>query len=409
MSLHRDVASNANLGLAPMEGVSDFPFRLWLSLCSNPTKATTPFLRVTDTYPKRFDDNFAPEITWANGLVDYKLCIQFMAADPLDFLRSASMLPGHVKELELNCGCPSSNPVGGGAGSSLLKDVDSFKQFIETICDRLDQRQLAVKIRTGFHSDENFYRLIESIKDLPLAKLTIHGRTKEQRYSSFARWDLIEDAIDMLPFQVVASGDITCYKSLSERLKHHPKISQLIIGRGALRNPWIFDELRQGQAVRITPTALIQSLLAFVKLTDMFKQDPDSLKDLLSQGIGLEPCGTSESAWRTLHVKLDDACARSKQALELQKHSFNRLKLLWNYLRGHLPEVFFNPLLLRTKSIAEFEEFFQTIQKEHASNQLELKKQNAKDWIYTSDKKAPPSSYQDFLSGFKTSNSFDLL
>ena len=409
MSLHRDVASNTDLGLAPMEGVSDFPFRLWLSLCSNPTKATTPFLRVTDTYPKRFDDNFAPEITWAQGFVAYKLSIQFMAANPLDFIRTASMLPNHVKELELNCGCPSSNPVGGGAGSSLLKDVDSFKQFIETICEKLYKRKLAVKIRTGFHTDNTFYQLIESIKDLPLAKLTIHGRTKEQRYSSFARWDLIEDAVEMVPFQVVASGDITCYDSLSERLKYHPKISHMIIGRGALRNPWIFDEVRQGQTVHISPAALLQSLLAFAKLTDLFKQDPDSLKELLNQSIGLNPCGTSESAWRELHEKLDDAYARSKQGLALKKHSFNRLKLLWNYLRGHLPEVFFNPLLLRTKGIAEFEEFFQSIQRDHVFSQLELKKQDAKDWIYTSDKKAPPGSYQEFLSNFQTSNNFDRL
>lgn len=386
-----------------MEGVCDFPFRLWLSLCSNPVEATTPFLRVTDTYPKRFDDEFAPEITWAKELTSYKLSVQFMASDPSDFLRTARMLPSHVKDLELNCGCPSSNPVGGGAGSSLLKRADTFKQFIETISDKLEDKKLAVKIRTGFDDDDNFFNLIESIKSLPLKKITIHGRTKKQRYSSFARWDLIEDAVARLPFPVVASGDITCFNSLRERLEQHPNISNVIVGRGALRNPWIFDELRQSRPVSISPKALLLSLLAFAKLTDMFKQKPDILKDLVTGGIGLQACGNSEAAWQVLHEKLDSAYTQFGKAPELQRHSFNRLKLLWNYLRGHLPEVFFNPLLLRSKSINAFEDFFLNIQDEHASNSLELKKQNTKDWIYTSDKKAPPPSYLSFLQNFENS------
>ena len=121
--------------VAPMEGITIFPTRLWLALASRPEAATTPFLRATQVFPTReLPAAFAPELFQLRGVLPYRLTPQIMACTPDNFLRAAELLP--AGEVELNCGCPTQN----GAGN-------------RTICagqrsdDSRAQRQLSTRAR----------------------------------------------------------------------------------------------------------------------------------------------------------------------------------------------------------------------------------------------------------------------
>ena len=110
------------VALAPMEGVYDLPFRLWMSTVSIPKLCSTPFLRVTDTFPKRaIPRRFAPKNEKLAPYVNYKLRPQLMASWPEDFSRVAEQILSSSYSVELNCGWPSPNVVDSRSGSSFWR------------------------------------------------------------------------------------------------------------------------------------------------------------------------------------------------------------------------------------------------------------------------------------------------
>ncbi len=338
----------------------------------------TPFLRATDTYPRHLPEDFAPELA---GLpVPYHLIPQVMASRPEDFIRAArAFLDAGAEFVDLNCGCPSPNPVSGGAGSSLLKTRDTFVRFIEAVAEGLPPASFSVKMRTGFDDAETFAELVEGLRPLPLRQLTVHGRTRKDRYDGEARWDLIRAAQELLPYPVVASGDIVSAARWAEKRARYPELTRAIIGRGALRNPWIFTELEGDRTVTLEPSTLLLSLACFARILDDSFERPERLLGMARDGLFAGCRGTSEGAWRELWQALD---GRPLQELAVERFALGRLKMLWNSLRSSLPEPFFEPTLLRSKSAGAFLESVQKL----GERPLELRHNPQLDWLYTSSK-----------------------
>ena len=123
-----------------MEGVGDFPLRLWIWLCSAPSSMGTPFLRATQTWPNSVPEGWAPELL-VPGVGDglpYALVPQIMSPHPEQFLRVAHQLLPHSGVVEVNCGCPAPTVVGKGAGSGLLKNPSEFHSYIKSLSQSLE-------------------------------------------------------------------------------------------------------------------------------------------------------------------------------------------------------------------------------------------------------------------------------
>lgn len=374
-------------GLAPMEGVSDWSFRLWMAQAGAPHVMSTPFLRATDTFPKQLPNDFAPELTGLGA--NYALIPQVMASRPEDFVRSARyFLDAGADFVDLNCGCPSPNPVSGGAGSSLLKESEGFLRFLETIASALPAGAFSVKMRTGFHDPGQFFTMIDGLRDLPLRQLTIHGRTRSDRYDNESRWDLIEAAQSRLPYPVVASGDIVSHASWLKKKAAHPVIERVIIGRGALRNPWIFEELRQQKEVRISSRALVYALASFARLTELADENTEVLPSLIREGLWNNAAGSDEGRWRDLWSALRGDLSPEPLDAVCERFAFGRCKMIWNSLRSSLPELYFEPKLLRSKTLSDFLRGIAAID----DGEMTIRHQAAWDWLYTSSKKKPETA-----------------
>ncbi len=370
---------SATFGLAPMEGVSDWPFRLWFSLTGPLSFMSTPFLRATDTYPRVIPSDFAPDLNEVPR--NYGLIPQVMASRPEDFIRTARLwLDQGAEFVDLNCGCPSPNPISGGAGSSLLRTKEGFLSFIEAISEALPPQSFSVKMRTGFDTDEAFSEMIEGLKHLPLKQLTIHGRTRRDRYDGEARWDHIRFAQTQLNYPVVASGDIVSKESWVERSRLYPEIQRVIIGRGALRNPWLFRELK-GETLILSKDSLLHALAVFGLIMELSFTDFQGLLARARDGMFIE-AGLDEKRWKELSHRLTQT---NLFDLQTQRFAFGRVKMLWNSLRSSLPEEFFEPQLLRKKSLGEFLQAIAEI----GPDRFELNHQSSLDWLYTSSRKAP--------------------
>lgn len=391
-------SSHIELGLAPMEGVSDFATRLWITQNGAPDFTTTPFLRVTKDYPqKRISANFLPEtkLSKAHGIVP---CIpQLMASCEDDLIRIAEHFLKDVPFVDINCGCPSPTVVGHGAGSSLLQDPQRFYSYLRKIVDTLGEGRVSVKMRIGFWHESEFAQLLSALRNLPLARLTIHGRTRADRYKGLARWSPMAEAADQLNCPVFGSGDVTDAHSFAERIAQTPSLSGVIVGRGALRDPWIFSRLR-GVKTEVSRRLLRVALLQFVLLQEMQANHWGSFFAAVQDGVFALPdvseClspaefrarQTRELVRRTPELCLDNP-DQEERSWQIGRGSLARAKMLWNYLRSGValkPEL--SVALLRAPQWLAFVDALDNILAGLAESDVGIAHHKEWDWVYSGE------------------------
>lgn len=380
-------------GLAPMEGISELPFRLWVSQTAAPPFMTTPFLRATSTYPRAIPADFAPELDAYRDLVNYRLIPQVMASDPTDFIRTARLWLETAAFVDLNAGCPSPNPISGGAGSGLLREAGCLTTFMRRAADALPAGRFSLKMRTGFDHTELFEQQLSGLKGLPLARLTVHGRTRRDRYDGNARWDLIDLAARTLSVPVVASGDIVSRESWAKRSHFADHIEAVIVGRGALRCPWIFHELR-GSPMPSFPLELLElSLGCLGLLLEAHHAEAPALDSLIRSGCFRSSSGFDLEAWSELYARCSATLRGSfcpPRELSFARPIMGRLKMLWNSLRSSLPEPFFAPEILRASDFPAWVSAFHQLWDEGAP--LRFRHRADLDWLYTSSRQRPAAA-----------------
>lgn len=418
--------------LAPMEGVTDLPTRLWLGAAGQPDHATTPFFRVTRGYPpERLPWSFCPDPLYLKSSCLPLTCPQIMGNDPEDLARFTSFLNqncGHAR-VDLNFGCPAPTVVGNNAGSGLIRNLDSLKSFLDRYFDALESHRVAsstvtIKTRLGFDHEDEAHDLFDIWSRYPISCITLHGRTRSQKYTGRANWSLMNELAASSPHPVSGSGDIVDPFSAEKASNQCPHIRRFLIGRGALRNPWLFTSLRQGFCVQITHQTLRHALLSFLCLHHLFRTDMQSFIDLLASGQSLrrhaedhpkvhaqDLCkdhrvswsASEESWWKDFAQGLLKRVSagrhtRQREASFLDHVSpivLSRLKMIWNSLRTSLPAKFMDPTLLRVQNAASF---FASLQRIVQSEErmggdcvtmtgFELTHQPHHDWIFSGERK----------------------
>lgn len=368
------------IGLAPMEGVTDFPFRRWLSLCSKADFHSTPFLRVTHTFPiNNIPEDFAPELTDPiyKEKLNTPLVLQVMGPSPDRIVETGKLIHKYTNSFDINFGCPAPTVVGRGSGSALLQDAKEFKNFLSQVHEKLPNNSFSIKIRTGYENTENFEKIIEAIKPLELTRLTIHGRTKVQKYSGLADWSLIEQAARTLNFPVFGSGDIQNFNSYNERLNTAPSVSGVIIGRAVQKNPWIFSTIRNDKNISLSLKTILYASITYGLFIQIFYGEGfKKFKETdIANGI-IESALSSESNWK------DYLCSFAKSALgtddiynlPIERRALSRIKMIWTHLKDSMPENFNDRALLRAATINDFIKTFENKEseyiKETGSNQI---------------------------------------
>lgn len=143
--------------------------------------------------------------------------------------------------VDLNFGCPVPKVVNKGAGSAVLKDLCRVREVFKALRGAVSI-PVSVKVRTGWdqHS-RNTDELTKIAYDEGLAWVAIHGRTRAAGYSGRADWDYIAQVKSKSPLPVIGNGDLVSSRLAVERLRKSG-CDGVMIGRGCLKNPWIFQE-----------------------------------------------------------------------------------------------------------------------------------------------------------------------
>jgi tRNA-dihydrouridine synthase C len=225
--------------LAPMEGVGDRTFRKAMASVGGFDEACTEFIRV----PKNAHIPSLSAQYCTGDTAPIPQAAQIMGSEPqLMAAMTRALEQKGAHRVELNCGCPSNTVTGGGAGSSLLKTPQLLFDIAHAMVQAVNI-PVTIKLRSGFLDTSLFKENLLAAQESGVAYITLHPRTKIEGYLPPARWDLIAEAKELLHIPVVGNGDIL---TVSHALKvlEVTKCDALMIGRGAIMNPWLFHEIK---------------------------------------------------------------------------------------------------------------------------------------------------------------------
>lgn len=260
--MHTLLPKNSNgcpfLILAPMEGVGDDCFRRAIATIGGFDEAVRDFLRVpTNAHVKSL-----AQVYDANELAPIPLAAQLMGSDPDLMAEMACEVEKRgAKRIDLNCGCPSNTVTGRGAGSSLLKEPDHLHKIAKAMVKAVSV-PVTAKLRSGFEDISLFKENLIAAQESGIAFLTLHPRTKLDGYGPPARWDLIALAKSLLRIPVVGNGDILNVQD-ALRMLNETGCDALMIGRGSVINPFLFQEIKAHYSQKEYPRSR-ESLVSYL-------------------------------------------------------------------------------------------------------------------------------------------------
>jgi len=168
--------------------------------------------------------------------------IQIFGGDPEKMAAAAQIVEGMGADIvDVNMGCPVPKIAKHNAGCSLMREPEHAADVVRAMA-RAVKIPVTVKMRAGWNADEiTAPDLARRMEDAGAAALAVHGRTAAQSYSGFSDWDLIARVAADVSIPVFGSGDCVDPQQIVDRLRG-TTVRGVLVGRGALRNPWIFRQ-----------------------------------------------------------------------------------------------------------------------------------------------------------------------
>ena len=266
------------LALAPMQEVTDLPFWRLLAARGGPDVYWTEYFRVHST--SRLEKSILRSLD--ENPTGRPAIAQLIGNDEDAMASAARELQHHpVAAIDLNLGCPAPVVYRKCAGGGLLREPHRIDRLLGRLRETIGSKgiRFTVKTRIGFDTPDAFPALLAIFSRHSLDLLTVHGRTVLEMYRPPVHYDRIRQAVETMPCPVLANGNVDSPRRAREILTM-TGARGLMIGRGCIRNPWLYDQIRQhlaGETVR-RPTG--REMLAYVHDLWRASEPVDSIERL---------------------------------------------------------------------------------------------------------------------------------
>lgn len=262
--------------LAPMQDVTDRAFMNVIDHYGSPDYYFTEYFRVHPT--SNLDKTILESIT--ENSTGRPIFAQMIGESIPDLVRIAKELTHHpIAGVDLNMGCPAPRIYRKNVGGGLLRDPEKVDRILGELRSALSGK-LTVKMRVGFEDTENFDKILQLLNRHEIDLLSLHGRTVKEMYHGAVNYDLIAQAVQTVHCPVLANGNITSAESAINVL-NQTKAAGVMIGRSAIRNPWIFMQIRQalaGEPVSVIPLSQVRDYIDRLYQTPKSKAIPEKSK-----------------------------------------------------------------------------------------------------------------------------------
>jgi nifR3 family TIM-barrel protein len=237
--------------LAPLAGISNLPFRL-IARAQGCALAYTEMIS-SNGLVRKTAKTYEYLKTCAE---DRPLGVQIFGADPQIMAEAACIVAQNgVDLIDINMGCPVRKVLKSGAGAVLLRDHDRVARIVDAVKKAVNI-PVTVKIRSGWtHSSINAVEIAKIAEGCGADAITVHARTADQGYSGHADWKVIAEVKKAVKILVIGNGDIRQPHD-AVRMLTETSCDAVMVGRGALGNPWIFKGIVQvlgGQTINYLP------------------------------------------------------------------------------------------------------------------------------------------------------------
>ncbi len=186
---------------------------------------------------------------------------QLFGSDPVSMGEAAKKAEELCPDfIDINMGCPAPKVSGHGGGAALMKDVCLAGEIISAVKNAVSI-PVTVKMRSGWDSDNlTAVALAKTAESCGAAAVTVHGRTRQQMYAPPVNLDIIKQVKEAVKIPVIGNGDITDFNS-AKHLKEVTGCDYLMVGRGAMGNPFVFSEINAGFSGKEIPVFTLEERL----------------------------------------------------------------------------------------------------------------------------------------------------
>ena len=202
------------------------------------------------------------------------LSVQLFGSDITALEKAAKIVEPHFDMIDYNMGCPAPHITKQMAGGALLQNADLTRQIFRTLVNSV-KKPISLKMRIGVTEENNslFLDIAKIAEREGIGMMTLHPRTVSQGYSGHADWDMIKKLKQNASVPVVGNGDITS-PEIAKKVLDYTECDYLMIGRGAMGNPFIFEQindyLESGVYKKYTLTDRLEAFVTYLELTEKY-------------------------------------------------------------------------------------------------------------------------------------------
>lgn len=299
-----------NVLLAPMAGITDFPFRKVVReigdfLVFSEMVASQAVIRQVKKTHKMIE-----------GIYDEYTVVQIVGADPVVMAEAAKICVDFgAKFLDINMGCPVKKIIRSEAGSALMKQEQLAAKIMQSVVQAVSV-PVSLKIRLGWDLEQkNAVKIAMIAEDAGIKMISIHGRTRNQLYSGQANWCEIRAVKEIVNIPVIVNGDIINVETAKKALAASAA-DGIMIGRGAIGAPWVLMEIHNALEYQESSKISRQQKIDIIKKHIAYMLDfyPKETAIKLCRKVLISYCKNfpNASQYRANIIKLDDSVGIEK-------------------------------------------------------------------------------------------------
>lgn len=261
--------------LAPMSRVTDVAFRL---LCKKYGAGLTMTEMISANALSRLNKATLKKMDVVEE--EKPRCVQLFGINTENMVMAAKIAQEHCEIIDLNFGCPAPEIIGQGAGSALLQRPAKIKELVQAVSSAVEI-PVSCKLRLGINKNSiNVLKIAQLCEQAGASLLTIHARTQQQGYDSQANWSWIKKVKETVKIPVAGNGDVFSVEDYL-RMKRETGCDYVMIGRGAVGNPFIFQQIKdysQTKKYQCDPKSKLDYFIEYYELAQKYKVSFNNIK-----------------------------------------------------------------------------------------------------------------------------------